>query len=545
MEIIENKAVVVATRKPEKITQIIEQSKVLEEVMTKNGPGHKVAIKWTLRNAKILQMLGFKKVPSPIMGNYSWPGMYTPFAHQKETAAFLTLHQRAYCFNEQGTGKTMAVAWALDYLMKRNIIKRALIICPLSIMDAAWRADLFKSVMHRKVDIAHGSPEKRKAVIKSDAEIVIINFDGCKTVRKELAAAEFDVIVCDECFVAGTLVATPEGKKPIENINIGEEVITSSGPRPIKNIVSRTSNNVITLELSNGQQITCTTNHPFFTDAGWLTAENTKGRTLISDTGLSHMRRRVLSEEVILPMAESKKYSSWADLLQILRAEEIQHNESGDILFSKNAFRATWDEQGSEALRRIQGKNVSESQSEGDTAKDTWGQWDRENPTREFGAGDLESEMGMELCGHVGEEAKRLSYMLQNRLRKRGEKDWFGDRGGFSFYDSEESAGQEEGREIERVRVVNISYNEYGSARTVYNLEVEGTPNYFVGDGYLVHNCTALKNPGTDRWKDINTLITHKTWLWLLTGTPAAQSPMDAYGLAKIMDPKSVPSHIG
>jgi len=33
------------------------------------------------------------------------------------------------------------------------------------------------------------------------------------------------------------------------------------------------------------------------------------------------------------------------------------------------------------------------------------------------------------------------------------------------------------------------------------------------------------------------------TWLWLMTGTPAAQSPEDAYGLAKLVNPSGVPKY--
>ena len=42
----------------------------------------------------------------------------------------------------------------------------------------------------------------------------------------------------------------------------------------------------------------------------------------------------------------------------------------------------------------------------------------------------------------------------------------------------------------------------------------------------------------------MNQLVKPDSWFWLLTGTPAAQSPVDAYGLAKIMNPHSVPSHV-
>ena len=68
--------------------------------------------------------------------------MYRPFKHQIKTSEFLTLHRRAFVFNEQGTGKTGSVIWAADYLMKLGFIKRVLVLCPLSIMQSAWQGDL-------------------------------------------------------------------------------------------------------------------------------------------------------------------------------------------------------------------------------------------------------------------------------------------------------------------------------------------------------------------------------------------------------------------
>jgi SNF2 family DNA or RNA helicase len=132
------------------------------------------------------------------MGHYNWPGLHKPFDHQKTTASFLTIHRRAFCLNEQGTGKTGSVIWAADYLMKLGRIKRVLVICPLSIMDSAWRADLFKFAMHRHVDIAYGSREKRLRVINSNAEFVIINYDGVEIVQEEIANGGFDLVVIDE-----------------------------------------------------------------------------------------------------------------------------------------------------------------------------------------------------------------------------------------------------------------------------------------------------------------------------------------------------------
>jgi len=77
----------------------------------------------------------------------------------------------------------------------------------------------------------------------------------------------------------------------------------------------------------------------------------------------------------------------------------------------------------------------------------------------------------------------------------------------------------------------------------VYNIEVSGTPNYFVGSGYLVHNCTHYKNSQSKRWKTLKKLVTPNTWLWMMTGTPAAQGAEDAYGLAKLVNPTAVPQY--
>jgi len=157
MRIVENKVLVLNLKNPNKVTSIIPKSRVL-------GTGE-VAVNWGLEEARVLNNLQIKNISSPIVGQYDWPGLHKPFDHQKVTSSFLTLHPRAFCLNEQGTGKTGSVIWAADYLMKIGKIKRVLVICPLSIMDSAWRADLFKFAMHRNVDIAYGSKEKREAII--------------------------------------------------------------------------------------------------------------------------------------------------------------------------------------------------------------------------------------------------------------------------------------------------------------------------------------------------------------------------------------------
>ena len=189
MEIIKNKALKLKVRHPNRITEVIPKSKQLSE--------HEVLVHWGVPETKVLRNLNIK-APAPIERQYKWTGQHTPFDHQKTTAAFLTMNPRCFCFNEMGTGKTASAIWASDFLMNKKEVNRVLIICPLSIMDSAWRGDLFKVAMHRKVGIAHGKPAQRRAVIASDAEYVIINYEGVEIVRDEIANGGFDLIIVDE-----------------------------------------------------------------------------------------------------------------------------------------------------------------------------------------------------------------------------------------------------------------------------------------------------------------------------------------------------------
>ena len=189
MKIIGDKALLLRLRHPGQVLNSIRDSKDM-------GNGE-VAVKWDVPQVHALRSMNIP-APSPIRKKYSWPGRYKPFDHQRDTAEFLTNHRKAFCFNEQGTGKTGSAIWAADFLMERGLIRRVLVICPMSIMGSAWRNDLFSFAMHRKVDIAYGAAKKRKAVIESDAEFVIINYDGVQIVEKEIAEGGFDLIIVDE-----------------------------------------------------------------------------------------------------------------------------------------------------------------------------------------------------------------------------------------------------------------------------------------------------------------------------------------------------------
>lgn len=194
MHIVDNRAIAIRTRSPDKFRVIPKH------LVTPIEGGYEVLIHWGMDEMRVLKNLGVKDVPSPIERNYKWPGRYTPMVHQKVTSGFLTLHRRAFCFNDPGTAKTIAALWAADYLMQRGEIRRVLIVCPLSIMQSAWMGDINNSIIHRSAIIAHHAQASRRVeMIQGDYEFVIINYDGINLVADDIKAdGRFDLIIVDE-----------------------------------------------------------------------------------------------------------------------------------------------------------------------------------------------------------------------------------------------------------------------------------------------------------------------------------------------------------
>jgi SNF2 family DNA or RNA helicase len=196
MEIIDNKALLLRTRSPERYS-IIPRSKVIE---TYADGTSEVAVFFGLDEARVLRNMGVRDVPSPITRRYDWPGRFKPMAHQVETASFLTLHRKAFVFSEPGTGKTLSALWAADYLMKRGEVRRVLILCPLSIMQSAWMQDLSNSIIHRSAIVAHHTQATRRIeMIQQGYEFVITNYEGLNLIADEVKAnGKFDLVIVDE-----------------------------------------------------------------------------------------------------------------------------------------------------------------------------------------------------------------------------------------------------------------------------------------------------------------------------------------------------------
>ena len=152
-----------------------------------------------LDEVKVLNNLGIK-APSPILHYYDWPGEFTPFDHQKQTAAFLTLNQRGLVLNDIGTGKTQSALWAADYLIKTKKVKKVLILSPLSTLERVWGDGIFTGLTHRKFVVLHGTAAKRLKLLEKEVDFYICNHDGFPIIA-EKAVGMFDLIIVDEAAI--------------------------------------------------------------------------------------------------------------------------------------------------------------------------------------------------------------------------------------------------------------------------------------------------------------------------------------------------------
>jgi SNF2 family DNA or RNA helicase len=125
-------------------------------------------------------------------------GFENVMPHQYRMAGFLSAHNRGFCLAEPGTGKTACATWALDFLIGNGFARRALVVCPTTLMHEAWSSELTRICPARKHRVITGSKEKRAALLAAGADIDIINYDGVEVVFDALKAVEYDIIIIDE-----------------------------------------------------------------------------------------------------------------------------------------------------------------------------------------------------------------------------------------------------------------------------------------------------------------------------------------------------------
>lgn len=125
--------------------------------------------------------------------------------HQQEGVDFLTGRGGGLLAFEQGLGKTFVAIEAFRRLLSGGHADRLLVICPNS-LKRNWVAEFIKFAPSVSVDVAEGTPKKRRAIFRdSVARVLITSYETARsetTALLALAQRQRTVLVLDESHAA-------------------------------------------------------------------------------------------------------------------------------------------------------------------------------------------------------------------------------------------------------------------------------------------------------------------------------------------------------
>lgn len=213
---------------PQRVLTVIPTAK-----MFKYKHHNLVAVPHRMDETRLLRNLGIN-APSPIKHYYKWSGQHAPFMAQRETAGFLTLNPYSFCLSEMGTGKTLAILWAYDYLRSLGYVRKLLVIAPLSALERTWADEVFEHFPHLNFAVLYGTKDRRLKMLQSDADIYIVNHDGIKVIEQALIAkTDLDVVAVDE--IASFRNASTGRWKCLRKVITGRKIVWGVTGTPTPN----------------------------------------------------------------------------------------------------------------------------------------------------------------------------------------------------------------------------------------------------------------------------------------------------------------------
>ena len=125
--------------------------------------------------------------------------------YQQEAATFLYERDRAMILAPVGAGKTAITLTAMDEMLRDGHVKRWLVVAPKRVCTDVWPVEAPKWSGVAPA-LAVGTPAQRVDALRSDASVVVINYDNLDKLED---LSSFDGIVFDEL----TRLKNPSGKR--------------------------------------------------------------------------------------------------------------------------------------------------------------------------------------------------------------------------------------------------------------------------------------------------------------------------------------------
>lgn len=122
-----------------------------------------------------------------------------PYPFQIQGIRFLASNMSALLGDEMGLGKTVQTIIAMQLLFRRGLIRRVLVICPLSVLGT-WKRELDFWAPEFFVLKVRGETDAREWMWKADASVYLTTYETVRgdTDRHVVASTKFDLVILDE-----------------------------------------------------------------------------------------------------------------------------------------------------------------------------------------------------------------------------------------------------------------------------------------------------------------------------------------------------------
>jgi SNF2 family DNA or RNA helicase len=127
--------------------------------------------------------------------------------YQETAADFLYEHDRAMILAPVGAGKTAITLTAMQAILKDGYAMRFLVLAPKRVCTDVWPVEQPKWAPMASLAVAVGTPKERMTALRSNARIVVTNYDNIQWLAEQ--KLNFDAIVFDEL----TKLKNPSGAR--------------------------------------------------------------------------------------------------------------------------------------------------------------------------------------------------------------------------------------------------------------------------------------------------------------------------------------------
>lgn len=496
------------------------------------------------------------------------PAGLEPRPYQVAAARMIGDVGSAILGDEPGTGKTVSAVLGLversRVLRGVSTVTPVVVVCPNAVVTS-WVEHFQAWAPYWRVVPWTGSPARRRRRIGT-ADVYVASYgtasrDAGSVDAREIAKGNSPLIeleprfvVADECVPPGTPIDTPTGPRPIETLEVGDEVlgVDHATGELVTTTVRHTFTNYTRSPLVHVGDVAMTPNHPVWTARGYVPAISVRHDDLICEVqpdGEGAREVRMVRHD---QGARRLPQQAGAPVLldEVLGA--VAHGDTGSASDPRRVP--------AQLAEPVPGSGGAGEVAGCRTRAGLPGTDRRERSRADGAAGASRGSLGLAGRGgraDGGQFGPDGAVVVQGRRRLPRAADR-GRAGRREPQRPEGSrAGRPEGRVPARAGLDGAAVPEPSSAlgtgdgargdqgaRRVHNIET-GTGNY-VAAGLLVHNCHKIKDSSTRQSRAVRNLAARANAVGGgfvgLSGTPITHSPKDLWPALYAMEPAAWPS---